>query len=866
VAAASAVATALAIVGCGDPAPPPEPPPDETTYVVGGTVVGLLGTGLVLQNNGTNDLAIGANGTFAFSTKLAKGAAFAVTVKTQPSAPAQTCSVSAGMGTIGNGNISSIVVNCAADQFTIGGTATGLAGTGLILQQNGGADLMVTTNGNFAFATTVASGSPYAVTVKAQPSNPSQTCTVTNGTGVVGTGNVTNVSVSCTTNRYTIGGAVTGLSGTGLVLQNNAGDDLAVNADGSFTFATAIASGAGYAVTVKTQPTGPAQTCAVTGNSGTVAGANVTSVAVNCTTNAYTVGGTASGLLGTVVLQNNAGDNLSVSANGSFAFATPIQSGAAYAVTVLTQPGAPSQTCSLSNASGSIAAANVTDVVLTCVTNKFSVGGKVSGLQGTGLVLQDNNGDDLAISVDGNFTFATAIDSGAAYSVTVLTHPTGLSQTCTVTSGTGIVGAGNVTDVSVSCATNQYTVGGTVAGLLGSGLVVQNNGGDDLTIGANGAFTFATSVLSGNSYSVTIAAQPTNPSQTCNVVAGSGTVTNGNVVTVAINCTTNQYTIGGAVTGLSGTGLVLQNNAGDDLTVNSNGNFAFATPISSGATYSVTVKTQPTNPSQTCTVSSATGTVGGANVTTVAVSCTTNTYNIGGTVVGLNAGGLVLRNNGGDNLTINANGSFVFSTPIASGATYAVTVFTQPGDRFCSVTNGTGTVGAAHVTSVVVTCQVLYSPVGPQQNVPVANLAGWTQCYIDTYANFSTTIASIQAACPQGKIMMACRPTGSSTLTTLAWAPRTEVFTVTNNTGSCASNQGHVANGTKWYFDTSWSWGFALAGDALSLCSCDTAGTNPGSRLCWHTSGGNINSGWRCGASTGLNGAATFERIIYQSP
>src|SRR5689334_11065751 len=54
---------------------------------------------------------------------------------------------------------------------------------------------------------------------------------------------------------YTIGGTVTGLKGTGLTLQNNGGDSLQIAADGRFSFATKVASGSGYAVTVQTQPT-----------------------------------------------------------------------------------------------------------------------------------------------------------------------------------------------------------------------------------------------------------------------------------------------------------------------------------------------------------------------------------------------------------------------------------------------------------------------------------------------------------------------------------------------------------------------------------------------------------------------------------
>ena len=40
-------------------------------------------------------------------------------------------------------------------------------------------------------------------------------------------------------------------------------------------------------------------------------------------------------------------------------------------------------------------------------------------------------------------------------------------------------------------AANTYTVGGTISGLSGTG-VLEDNGRDDLSISANGLFTFAT--------------------------------------------------------------------------------------------------------------------------------------------------------------------------------------------------------------------------------------------------------------------------------------------------------------------------------------------------------------------------------------
>jgi len=79
---------------------------------------------------------------------------------------------------------------------------------------------------------------------------------------------------------YTIGGQVAGLTGTGLVLLNNGGDSLSINSNGSFTFQTALPTGAGYNVTVGTQPSG--ETCFVSYGVGAVGTGNTSSTIVNC--------------------------------------------------------------------------------------------------------------------------------------------------------------------------------------------------------------------------------------------------------------------------------------------------------------------------------------------------------------------------------------------------------------------------------------------------------------------------------------------------------------------------------------------------------------------------------------------------------
>ena len=174
--------------------------------------------------------------------------------------------------------------------------------------------------------------------------------------------------------------------------------------------------------------------------------------------------------------------------------------------------------------------------------NSYTIGGDVTGLTSSGLVLQVNGGQDLAISADGAFTFADPIDSGAIYRVTVLTQPSSPSQTCTPHHAVGTVPKSNVTDVEINCAAVAgFTVGGFVSELEGSGLVLQNNAGDNLRVTANGAFVFETKVPDGTGYAVTVRKQPSDPAQTCVVGSlsggdGTGTIDAAAVSNISVVC------------------------------------------------------------------------------------------------------------------------------------------------------------------------------------------------------------------------------------------------------------------------------------------------------------------------------------------
>lgn len=486
---------------------------------------------------------------------------------------------------------------------------------------------------------------------------------------------------------HTVGGTLTGLeTGGSITLQNNGGDARVVTQNGAFTFSQTVAQSRPYAVTVSSQPTG--QSCAVTNASGTVPNANVTNVAVACTNQTYNLGGTVSGLIGSVTLRNDGGNNITISQNGAFTFPTKVPYRGTVAVSVLTQPAG--QACTVSNGTGLMGAADIGNVSISCTSNSYTLGGTASGLKGS--VVLTNNGTDLTVNQNGSFTFGSSVRFNSAYAVTVRTNPAG--QTCTVSNGSGTVGAGNVTNIGVTCTDNPYTVGGSVSGLTGT-VVLTNNGGNPVTVSANGAFTFSSSVPFSLPYSVAVQSQPAN--QTCVVSRGAGTVGAGNVTNVDVSCSTNMFTLGGTMVGYAGL-LVLQNNGTTSLTISSNGPFQFAQPVAQGSSYEITMLSYPAG--RSCTVSNGSGVVS-TTVSDIVVTCSALSYPIGGTATGI-TGPVVLRN-GDDLVTVHADGAFTFGTPVTHGGSYSVYVQSQPAGQACSVVNPNGNATAA-VTNIGLNC------------------------------------------------------------------------------------------------------------------------------------------------------------------
>ncbi|MEH3085759.1 MAG: hypothetical protein PGN26_04340 [Xylophilus ampelinus] len=364
----AALACALFAGGCGGggsgsgtgAAPPP------STHVLGGSIAGLAGAGLVIAN-GDDTLALAAGSTaFSMPAPVATGAAYALAVRTQPAN--QQCSFANASGTMPDADMRNAVLTCATTAYRVGGSIQGLSASGLVLSSGAGSFAVAQGSTSFTSPAPVAVGGSWSIGVQAQPAG--QVCTVVNGSGQMGGGDVGSVEVRCAAavTAWRLGGSVSGLAG-GLVLANGS-DTVTLASDGTFGFPTLVSSGAGYQVVVRTPPVG--QSCTIAQGNGTMGSADVGDVAVTCVRDTYTLGGTITGLARSGLRLANGGDTLDVAANASvFTMGQPVAYGANYAIAMARQPFGFS--CLLGNASGTMGLASVGNVTVGCTAIAYQV-------------------------------------------------------------------------------------------------------------------------------------------------------------------------------------------------------------------------------------------------------------------------------------------------------------------------------------------------------------------------------------------------------------------------------------------------------------------------------------------------------------
>lgn len=174
---------------------------------------------------------------------------------------------------------------------------------------------------------------------------------------------------------FPINGNVSGLAYDGLVLTSN-GMDLSVPAKATaFSFPNSISYGEVYNVTIKTPPahqncTTVDQTTGLETATDTAGRRASISISLTCYLNAYTIGGTVTGLAseGLVLTNGTAGGTaIIVGASTSYTFINQVAFGSTYGVSVLTQPTG--STCTVSNPTGVMGDAKVENINVNCVAN-----------------------------------------------------------------------------------------------------------------------------------------------------------------------------------------------------------------------------------------------------------------------------------------------------------------------------------------------------------------------------------------------------------------------------------------------------------------------------------------------------------------
>lgn len=347
---------------------------------------------------------------------------------------------------------------------------------GLLVKENNFNMGAYSLNTNLTTPTEIAAvleGNTYTVNITEQPTDPWQTCTAGNTASGVMTSQGKTVNITCTTDTHTVRGNASGIQGSGLVLQNNGGDDLAVNSNGIFTFNQTVASGQPFNVSIKSTPNSPKQTCQIAGNTGTIQGVDVSSVEVICARVQHTV-------------------TINHNGNGSTMPASSIQVGDELTTSISLLPNAGHQAlatgCNGTQSGNTYTTGQITSdctIDVTFVPKKYHIGGTSSNILGSGLTLQNNNGDDLTVTDDNGFTFNQPITHGQPYAVSIKTMPTSPRQTCTLQNASGTVAAADVTDVHVQCQRIQHSV--TITS-TGTGSTVPANSvqvGDELTVDIN---------------------------------------------------------------------------------------------------------------------------------------------------------------------------------------------------------------------------------------------------------------------------------------------------------------------------------------------------------------------------------------------
>ena len=719
---------------------------NDPVYSLSVTVNGLSGDHVVVREIYSGAITVAnSSGTVTLPGTFVPGQIFEIQVDDQPAVPAQTCTFAgSGMPQVG-GNFGAadiaVELDCSTNVYSIGAHIVGVAGQGLTLGLSTAAGTSVlgpiNNEGSGSFGA-YADQTTYFAFVVTQPQAHAQTCTIDNPIGIVDGAPVSDITVTCVDRLFTLyADVVTLATGSELVLRNN-GEDIVATTSARWAFPTPLTGGASFDLTVSTQPL--AQFCVFpSGSTGTMNDAEAT-VLVSC----GEVGGSLEGVVDNLLSphqplklrENVSGLVTAIYGNGPYEFPLNLTTGNSYDVQILGQPQNPNQICTMSNPTGVVAGPAVTDVNVTCQLAEYAVGGFVSNLNGSGLQVRldvDGLVTDATVTAtptgNGAFGFGS-FDDHSLYVASVVSQPTAPAQTCALQQVNDRLSGSPVSDIEVNCADDLFPIYVQVSGLKGAGLVLQNDGSDDLLVFANGTWPFPTPITGLESYSLTVSHHPEGPAQTCTFAAGAVGTLSDAATTATLACVDDDlHELRVTVTGLTGSGLILlEGYSGVVTNVYHNGTWTYPFMFTAGASYYATVLQPPVGPSQTCEFAPGVSGQSGfmpAGDETLNLACTTDSFVLGGSVSGLYAGNdvtlLVATSQGVTSVNVAENGLFAVGDYVDE-TTYFVSVATQPTlpGQTCAVANPNGQFYGTPASNVYVQCELNTYPVA----ISVSGLSG----------------------------------------------------------------------------------------------------------------------------------------------
>jgi 6-phosphogluconolactonase len=413
----------------------------------------------------------------------------------------------------------------SASTFTVGGTVSGLTGSNLVLQfvsgNNASSSLTISSNGSFTFVPHVANGTAYSITVKSQPVNPAQICTLSNGSGTLAGADVTNAIVSC--------GQTTLFAYVANKLSNN----ISAYAVNSTTGALTAVAGSPF-VSTGSQPdavwAGPGGNFLYVANS---ASNDLSIFSISTGTGVLSAQGTVpTGVAPYGIVVDPTGSYLYVSNNSSndvSGYAINASSGALIELSGSPFPVGVAPTSLKTDPSGQFLFVANFGSSSVSVLHLDSSSGALSSV--TGSPFASGRGP-ISIAIDPTGAFAyVANETGATISAYSIDSSTGVltavaAPLATQSSPTSLAIAGGsliVTDVTQANNVGTFAVAGTGA-LTFSGMTQTGGSPVDLTLDPSGQFAYVVCQGTNNVFLYTVSGGVLTPAAPLSVTAGTGPV------------------------------------------------------------------------------------------------------------------------------------------------------------------------------------------------------------------------------------------------------------------------------------------------------------------------------------------------------